>query len=260
MGKLKIERLDENDILYWVNIDELRMIYNQIRFGMELDDDGYGKKVEKGGVRDFINRKDFKSKSKTEIEMLRRSVREWGSKNYEKYIKLKYQKKITNKSKWEKDLKDVEYKVKEDENIILGKFLYFDIISNYLVKVNFDGMEVICFYKSDKGISSEVLDFIRNHFLYSYNYNGYDGEERVDVYLSRFFNKGLVDSVEYKGKVHPFKWYLRKIKNRKLLVNEIGEYKNKIVENYYPLLKVEKYDKLIYDYNNRKEGIFKFFG
>jgi len=104
------------------------------------------------------------------------------------------------------------------------------------------------------------LDYIRNVFLYSYNYNGYYGEERIDVYLSRFFNKGLVNSVEYKGKVHPFKWYLRKIKNGELLVNEIGEYKNKIIENYYPLLSVEEYNKLIYDYENRKEGIFKFFG
>ena len=260
MGKLKIERLDEKDILYWVNIDELRMIYNQIRFGMELVDDGYGKKVEKGGVRKYINGKDFKSKSKTELEMLRRSVRERGGKDYKKYIKLKYQKKITDKSKWERNLKDIEYKVKLDENIILGKFLYFDIISNYLVKVNFDGLEVICFYKSDKGISSELLDYIRNHFLYSYNYNGYYGEEKVDVYLSRFFNKGLVDSVEYKGKVHPFKWYLRKIKNGEVLVNEIGEYKNKIVENYYPLLSVEEYDRLIYEFENPKEGIFKLFG
>jgi hypothetical protein len=53
---------------------------------------------------------------------------------------------------------------------------------------------------------------------------------------------------------------LRKIKNGELLVNEIGEYKNKIIENYYPLLSVEEYNKLIYDYENRKEGIFKFFG
>jgi hypothetical protein len=260
MGKLKIERLDKNDILYWVNIDELRMIYNQIRFGMELKDDGYGKKYEVGGVSQFINRKDLKSKSRTELEMLRISVREMMKKYYEKYLKLKRQKKISNKSKWEKNLKEVESYIRINENMILGKFLYSDIISNYLVKVDFDGMEVICFYKNDKGISNELLDFIRNTFLYSYNYNGYYGEERVDVYLSRFFNKGLVDSVEYKGKVHPFKWYLRKIKNGELLVNEIGEYKNKIVENYYPLLSIEEYDKLIYDYKNRKEGIFNFFG
>ena len=260
MGKLKIERLDEKEIQYWVNIDELRLIYNQIRFGMELDDDGYGNTIEKGGVREFINRGDFKSKSKTELEMLRRNIRDMGKKKYEKYWRLKTQKNITNKSKWEKKIKEEEYKIKMDENIILCKFLYFDIICNYLVKVNFDGIEVICFYKSDKGVNNELLDFIRKNFLYSYNYSGYYGKERVDVYLSRFFNKGLVDSVEYKGKVHPFKWYLRKIREGRLLVNEIGEYKNKIVENYYPLLSVEEYDKLIYDYKNPKEGIFKFFG
>lgn len=254
MGKLTIERLDEKDILYWVNIDELRMIYNQIRFGLELKDDSYGKKNEGDGVSQFINRKDYKSKSKTELEMLRRSVREMSKKYYETYSKLKSQKKITNKPKWEKNFKEIEYYIRMNENLILGKFLYFDIISKYLVKINFDGIEVICFYKNDKGVNNELLDFIRNNFLYSYNY----GEERVNVYLSRFFNKGLVDNIEYKGKVHPFRWYLRKIREGKLLVNEIGEYKNKIVENYYPLLSVEEYDKLIYDYNNQKEGIFKF--
>ena len=124
MGKLKIERLDENDILYWVNIDELRMIYNQIRFGMELKYDGYGKKYEVGGVSQFINRKDLKSKSKTELEMLRRSVREMMKKYYEKYLNLKRQKKISDKSKWEKKLKEVESYIRINENMILGKFLY----------------------------------------------------------------------------------------------------------------------------------------
>ena len=121
MGKLKIERLDEKDILFWVNIDELRVIYNQIRFGMEFVDDGRlrGNMIEGGGVRDFINKKDYKSKSKTEVEMLRRSIRDKNIKNYKNYNK------------------DIEYQVKMDENMILGKFLYFDIISNYLVKVNF---------------------------------------------------------------------------------------------------------------------------
>jgi hypothetical protein len=177
MGKLKIERLDEKDIFYWVNVDELRMIYNQIRFGMELKTDPYGnKKYEVGGVSQFINRKDLKSKSKTELEMFRRSIREMSKKHYKKYWKLKNQKKISNKSKWEKDLKEVESYIRINENLILGKFLYFDIISNYLVKVDIDGMKIICFYKSDKGISNELLDYIRNVFLYSYNYNGYYGE------------------------------------------------------------------------------------
>jgi hypothetical protein len=76
MGKLKFIKLDESEIKYWLNICKLRNLYNELRFGLEIVDGRNNQNIEKGGVRDFIERVDFKSKSKFEMEMLRRSVRE----------------------------------------------------------------------------------------------------------------------------------------------------------------------------------------
>jgi hypothetical protein len=260
MGDLRISRLGEDEVKYWLYIDELRLRYNQLRFGLELVDNGYGKKVEKGGIQDFISRMDYKSKSKTELEILRRSVRDLGISDRNRYNKLNNQKKIINKTKWEDDLLKVKMKVRLNENIILGKFLYFDIFSNYLVKVDFGGLEIICYYKCIGGMNEELLNYIKKYFLYNYEYDGNYGHEKIAIYLSKFFRKGLVDSKEYKGVVHSFNWYLDKIREGEILVRESGEYKSKIIENFYPIISLDLYNDLIYRYKNSKEGIFKFVG
>jgi hypothetical protein len=257
MGELKFNKLIESEIRYWLNICKLRNLYNELRFGLEIVDGRNNQNIEKGGIRDFIERVDFKSKSKFEMEMLRRSVREKNRKDVLKYKKLINQNKVSNKLKWENEIRELNEKINYRENIILLKYLNYDILNNYLIKVNFgSGLEVICFYKCKNGMSKDLLEYIAKTFLYSFEYVSFFGVEQIDIYLKKFFRKGLVESKEYKGVVHPFRWYVEKINKGELLVNEIGEYKNKIIENFYPLISVKDYNKLILDFKENQNKNF----
>lgn len=234
MGELKFEKLNIEDIVSWIDYKELFQLYNNLRFG----DEGIIGYILKWDKKNNCYR-DYKVREKYDSELYRRGIRvelEKLMKKYNRFTKLQL---LTKEGI---DLgRRIDYLIKP----YLIKFLRFDIELGNLVKCNELG--IVCFYQyNTKGIDQNKLEWVDNKFLYRERFFDFNMrmEDERDVYLSQFYHKGLVESVEFKGWVPSKRWYENMISENRLLISVEGDFNYKIYHNLYPLIEIDKYEEL----------------
>ena len=248
MGELKFEKLKEEEIVSWIDNKELFQLYDNLRFG----DEGIIGYILKWDKKNNCYR-DYKVREKYDSELYRRGIRvelEKLMKNYNRLTKLQ----LLNKEGIDLGRR-IDYLIKP----YLFNFLKFDIKFGNLVKCS--DLGIICFYQyNNKGIDQNKLKWVDKKFLYREKYFNFNlqMEDERDVYLSQFFNKGLVESDEFKGWVPSKRWYENMISKNRLLINVEGDFNDKMYHNLYPLIEIDRYKKL--REKNNDEGIWKFVG
>ena len=226
MGLVKLDLFEVNKIM---SCSYLKNVYEGFRFN--------------GSIRDnYIDKKDIVSKSKSNIEVMRRYGRD--------IIRSLDIQKDNLKGKIERNNFLIQY---ECDRLLL-QFLLFDIKNGYLVWVKSSRDRYLMWNTiGDNGIDGDKLDYIDKKRL-----GKSVGEGEM---LSTFFKKGLVNNKEYIGWLPPYSWYEKKLENDELLSYSYWKDDKRIINNLYPLVDGGVYDSNIVDmerddYNGNKYSFF----
>ena len=226
MGLIKLDLFEVNKIM---SCSHLKNVYEGFRFN--------------GSIRkNYIDEGDIVSKSKSNIEVMRRYGRDI-------LRSLDFQK-DNLKGKSERNNFLIQY---ECDRLLL-QFLLYDIKNGYLVWVK-SGRDKYLMWNTigNNGIDKDKLDYIDKKQL-----GKSVGEGEI---LSTFFKKGLVNDKEYIGWKPIFSWYKGKLDSGDLLSYSYWKDDKRIINNLYPLMEGGVYDNNIIDMerDNYNENKYSFF-